>query len=175
MANGNGPESSKQYLTFQIGNEEYAIGILRVREILEFTGVTRVPSMPACVRGVLNLRGSVLPVIDLASMFGFEAKEVTKQTCVIVVEVEHDGQASTLGVITDAVNEVIELPEEQIEPAPAFGTAAHSSYLVGLGNAGGSFVMILDVDRLLSIEELINSGTAAALLENNQAAATAGA
>ncbi len=143
----------KQYLTFRIGEESYAIGILRVREIIDSQAITRVPAMPTAVRGVLNLRGSVLPVIDLAVKFGAGERKVTKQSCVIIVELALEGQPTVMGILADAVEEVIDLADDQIEPTPEFGT--HSAdYLLGLGKLPNGFVLILDIDRLLSIDEL---------------------
>lgn len=143
----------KQYLTFHLGAEEYALTILRVREIIEFSTLTRVPAMPPCVRGVLNLRGTVLPVVDLAVRFGIAEREVTKQTCVIVVDIDFDGQLTIMGIIADGVNEVIELRADQIEPPPAFGSKT-AEYLTGFLRTQSGFVMMLDVDRVLSAEAL---------------------
>jgi purine-binding chemotaxis protein CheW len=142
-----------QYLTFHIGAEEYAISILRVREIIEFSTLTRVPSMPPCVRGVLNLRGTVLPVVDLAVQFGIPEREVTKQTCVIIVDIELDGQLTMIGIMADGVNEVIDLAADQIEPPPAFGSAV-ADYLTGFARTQNGFVMMLDVGRALTAEAL---------------------
>ena len=111
-------KKSQQYLTFFLGEDEYAIGILRVREILEYGTVTRVPNTPGCIRGVVNLRGSVLPIVDLAARFGLPSREPTKQTCIVVVEVELEGRQTTLGVLADAVNQVIDLKDEQINRHP---------------------------------------------------------
>lgn len=145
----------QQYLTFFLDGEEYAIGILRVREIIEYGHVTRVPSTPACIRGVVNLRGSVLPVVDLAVKFGLPPIEPTKQTCIVVVEVELDGQQTVLGVLTDAVNQVIELSDSNIQPPPAFGTRVQLEFLRGLGEVESGFVLVLDIDRLLTNDELL--------------------
>jgi purine-binding chemotaxis protein CheW len=147
----------QQYLTFFLGGEEYAVSILQVREIIEFGNVTRVPSTPACVRGVINLRGSVLPVIDPSVKFGFIASEPTKQTCIVVVETELDGQSTVIGIMTDAVNQVVELRDEQILPPPSFGTRVHLDFLHGLGQVGEGFVLILNLGRLLTTEELLEA------------------
>ncbi len=143
-----------QYLTFYIAGEEYAVGILRVREILEYDTLTRVPKTPPYIRGVINLRGNVVPVIDLAVKFGLGPSEVTKLTCVVILEVELDGEPTIMGVLADSVSQVIELASEDIQPAPSFGTQVKVDYLLGMGQSGKKFVLILDVDRVLSTSEL---------------------
>ena len=157
MTNETEASAVQQYLTFQVGGEEYAIGILQVREIIEYGKVTRVPNTPLCVRGVINLRGSVLPVIDPSVKFGLAPNEPTKQTCIVVVETSTEEGALVIGVIADAVNQVIELPEDQIQPPPAFGTHVQLDFLRGLGEVNGSFVLILNLDRLLTTEELLKA------------------
>jgi purine-binding chemotaxis protein CheW len=153
----NQPEESQQYLTFFLAGEEYAIEVLRVREIIEYGNVTRVPSMPTCIRGVINLRGSVLPVVDLAVKFGFPPTEPAKQTCIVVVEVEldSDGKQTVLGVLTDTVNQVIELRDTSIQPPPAFGTRVRLQFLRGLAEVENGFILLLDIERLLTSEELL--------------------
>jgi purine-binding chemotaxis protein CheW len=156
MKNESQASAIQQYLTFQIGGEEYAIGILQVREIIEYGKVTRVPNTPACVRGVINLRGSVLPVIDPSVKFGLPPNEPTKQTCIVVVETSAEEGALVIGVIADAVNQVIELPEDQIQAPPSFGTRVQLDFLRGLTEVDGHFALILDLNRLLTTEELLN-------------------
>lgn len=157
------PEESRQYLTFSLAGDQYAIEVLRIREILEYGTVTHVPSMPACIRGVLNLRGSVLPVVDLAIKFGFPPTEPGKRTCIVVVEVEldGDGKQTVLGLLADTVNQVIELSDANIQPPPAFGTRVQLQFLRGLGEVENGFVLLLDTERLLTSEELlaVNSPT----------------
>jgi len=139
-----------QYLSFQLAGEEFAFGILRVKEILEYDTLTRVPNAPPAVRGVINLRGAVVPVLDLAHLFGLPATAVTKRSCVIIVEVRVDEQELVMGILADAVNQVIELAPDTIEPAPAFGSRVRVEYLVGMGKVDSrKFVLILDIDRLL--------------------------
>ncbi len=145
----------QQYLTFMIGGEEYAVGLLKVREIVEYEPVTRIPRMPAWVRGVMNLRGSVVPVVDLAIKFGQTSSEIGKLTCVVIVEVELDGEATVMGVITDAVSQVIELKPEEIELPPAFGTRVRAEYLLGMARSGKKFCLLLDTDAVLSANELM--------------------
>ncbi len=145
----------EQYLGFCIAEEEYAIGILRVREILEYDTVTRVPGTPRCVRGVFNLRGSVVPVVDLALKFGLPEREVTKRTCIVVVEVDLDGQRTVMGVIADAVSQVLDLGQGDVVPPPAFGTRVAMDHLLGMAKAGKKFILLLDIDRVLSVDELM--------------------
>jgi purine-binding chemotaxis protein CheW len=150
-----------QYLTFYLGGEEYAVGILRVKEILAYDTLTRVPDTPGFIRGVMNLRGSVVPVVDLAVRFGLGETAITKSTCVVIVEVELDGEITVVGVMADAVSQVVELADDQIEPPPALGTTIRVEYLKGLGQSGRKFVMILDVDCILSKGELEAAADAA--------------
>jgi len=144
-----------QYLTFFIRSEEYAVAILRVKEIIEFESVTRVPAMPAHVRGVINLRGSVLPVIDLSAKFGHGESVPARTTCIVVVETQVDGEVLVAGVIADAVSEVVDLPAVQIEPPPPFGTNIRVDFLAGMGKLDGRLVLILDLDRILMPVEVL--------------------
>jgi len=139
-----------QYLSFQLAGEEFAFGILKVKEILEYDTITRVPNAPVAVRGVINLRGSVVPVVDLALQFGLAPTTITKRTCIVIVEARVDGADLVLGVLADAVSQVIDLAPEAIEPPPAFGSRVSVEYLVGMGKLDDKkFVLILDIDRLL--------------------------
>ena len=149
----------QQYLTFLLAHDEYAIELLRAREIIEYGAVTHVPGMPACFRGVINLRGSVLPVVDLAVKFGLTVSEPTKQTCIVVVEASLDHRPTALGVLADEVNQVIELGDRQIQPPPAFGTRIRADYLRGLGEVESGFVLLLDIDRILTVDELLAAST----------------
>lgn len=151
--------TSTQYLGFYLGGEECGIGILRVREILEYPVLTRVPTTPLWVRGVINLRGGVVPVIDLAVKFGLQDSAVTKRTCVIIVEVDIEGERTVMGVVADSVSQVIELTPSDIVAPPAFGTAVRVDYLLGLGKQGDRFVLLLDTDRVLSAAELMKMPT----------------
>jgi purine-binding chemotaxis protein CheW len=144
-----------QYLTFMLGGESFAIEILRVKEIIEFTGVTDVPMMPSCIRGVINLRGSVVPVLDLAQRFGRPSGEVTKRTCVVIVEMAGTaGGHPVIGVIVDAVNAVLEIPSNEIEPAPSFGARIREDFIAGLAKVNSRFVMLLNVDEVLSTADI---------------------
>lgn len=145
----------QQYLTFFLAGEEYAIGIQRVKEIIEYTPVTKVPKVPAWIRGVINLRGNVVPVVDLALRFGLEERPVTKTSCIVVVEVDQDAEQTVMGMVADAVNRVIDLSPQDIEEPPAFGTQVRLDYLSGMGRLGQKFALILNLDRVLSAVELL--------------------
>lgn len=149
------------YLSFVIAGEEYAVGILRVREIIEYCPVTRVPGMPPAVQGVINLRGSVVPVVDLAVKFGLPPRPVTRWSCFVIVEVSLDGQQTAIGLLTDSVSEVLELGADDVEAPPAFGTRVRLDFLLGMGRHDGKFIMLLDLDRLLSVAELLSLTTVA--------------
>ena len=144
----------RQYLTFMLGDEMFAIGILGIKEIIEYEGLTEVPMMPACVRGVINLRGAVVPVMDLSSRFGKPASAVTKRTCIVIVETEGGGERQDMGVVVDAVNAVLEIPSSEIEPPPAFGARIRTDFIQGMGKVNGKFVIMLNVEQVLSAEEI---------------------
>jgi len=146
--------SIAQYLSFFIAGEEYAVGILQVREIIEHDTVTRVPGAPGWIRGVTNLRGSVLPVIDLAMKFGLPPSTINPRSCIVVVEVAFQGEKLVMGMLADAVGQVLDLGPGDVEPPPAFGTPVHADYLAGMGKAGRKFILLLDIDRLLNSQEL---------------------
>jgi len=163
-----------QYLTFFLAGEEYAIGILRVKEILEYDTVTPVPQTPAAIRGVINLRGSVVPVVDLAAKFGLPPSPLTKRTCIVIVEVMLGGSRTVLGLLADAVSQVMDFGPGEIEAPPSFGTAVRVDYLQGMGKVGKKFVLLLDVDRILAPPELQAAETMAAPLEAAAALAEGG-
>jgi len=143
-----------QYLTFFIRDEEYAVEILRVKEIIEYEHVTRVPATPAHVRGVINLRGAVLPLVDLSAKFGNEETAATRTTCIVVVETKPQDELLTLGIVASAVSEVVDIADSAIEPPPSFGTGVRVDYLTGMGKLDGRLVLILDIDRVLSPVEI---------------------
>jgi purine-binding chemotaxis protein CheW len=147
-----------QYLTFQLAGEAFAINILSIKEIIEYHSLTEVPMMPACVRGVINLRGAVVPVMDLLVRFGRKPSEVTKRTCIVIVEVEAevDGERErqVIGVVVDAVNEVLDIAGDDIEPAPAFGARIRTDFIHGMGKVRGKFVILLNVNHVLSVDDL---------------------
>jgi purine-binding chemotaxis protein CheW len=151
----------EQYLTFFVAGEEYGLRILRVREIIQYEGVTRIPRTPAWVRGVINLRGSVVPVVDLRSRFGSEGAQPTRSTCVVLAEVQFEGQRVIMGLLTDAVSAVMELPEQDLRPVPSFGTRTRIEYLQGLARVGDRLILLLDVDALLSAEEVAQASSLA--------------
>ncbi|MFZ4481474.1 MAG: chemotaxis protein CheW [Rhodoferax sp.] len=152
-----GPSSAeqRQYLTFMLGGEMFSIGILAIKEIIEYDGLTEVPMMPACIRGVINLRGAVVPVMDLSARFNKPSTEVTKRTCIVIVEVKsEDEDSQVMGVVVDAVNAVLEIPSCEIEPPPAFGAKIRTDFIEGLAKVDGKFVILLDVNQVLSIEDV---------------------
>jgi len=146
-------EERRQYLSFTLAGSDYAVGILQVKEILQYEVVTRVPSVPSSIRGVINLRGAVVPVLDLAVKFGLPATDVTRRTCILIVEAALAGERTVVGVVADAVHEVLELSPEDIEAPPSFGTQVRADFLLGLGKAGKGFVLLLDLDRVVSAGE----------------------
>jgi len=143
----------RQFLSFALAGGQYCLGILKVKEILQFETVTRVPGTPPSVRGVINLRGSVVPVVDLAVKFGLPETPVTKWTCILIVESAFGQEKAVVGIVADAVNAVIELGPDDIEAAPSFGTRVRLEHLLGMGKVDGQFVLLLDLDRVLSAEE----------------------
>jgi purine-binding chemotaxis protein CheW len=149
------PSETVQLLTFSVAGEEYAVGILRVREIIQYENVTRVPMTPPWVRGVMNLRGSVVPVVDLAVKFGLSETPVGPSTCAVIVEVELAGQFAVMGVMADSVDQVVDLPLTGIEPPPPFGTRVRVEYLQGMAKLENGLALILDIDRVLSADELL--------------------
>ena len=151
---GEAVAADQLYLAFRLADEVYAIDILRIREIIEYSTPTSVPMMPPSVRGVINLRGSVVPVIDLAIRFGRSPTGVGKRTCIVIVEVQHAGATHVLGLMVDGVNAVMEIAADDIEPAPSFGVKINAEFIEGMARSNGRFVIILDVGRALSIEEI---------------------
>src|SRR5512138_667442 len=142
-----------QYLSFDVAGTGYGLPILAVKEILQYEEPTRVPGAPASVRGVINVRGAVVPVLDLAVKFGKPETSPTKRTCILVVEAKSAAERLTVGVLADAVSEVLDLPADEVEPPPAFGTGVRLDYLTGMGKVGKGFVLLLDVDRVVSASE----------------------
>ncbi|MGD0663175.1 MAG: chemotaxis protein CheW [Syntrophorhabdales bacterium] len=148
----------RQYLTFQLNDEIFALDVSHVREILEFTTVTKVPKTPEYMRGVINLRGSVVPVLDMRLKFGMSMTEKTVNTCIIVVEVSFEGETSIIGALVDSVEEVFELEPGQIEPAPKIGVQLKTEFIKGMGKRDDRFIIILDIDKVFSSEELSMAG-----------------
>jgi purine-binding chemotaxis protein CheW len=152
MQNDDKAASRRQYLTFLLAHEEYAVDVLSVKEIIEYGDVTTVPGTPVHVRGVINLRGSVVPVVDLAVKLGREESPLSRRSCIVIVETSLQGERVVTGVVADAVNQVIEFSPEDIEPPPAFGTGVRLHYLDGIAKTGGAFVLVLNMDSVLSDE-----------------------
>jgi len=159
MSEGQNVADQTQYLTFHIAGEEYAVGILRVKEIITYGTLTTVPQTPQSIRGVINLRGSVVPVVDLAVRFGLPASPVTDRTCIVIVELNLAAEQTVMGIMADSVSEVVELIADDILPAPPFGTHVSTDFLRGMGKAGAKFVLILDIDKVLSATDMINSAS----------------
>jgi len=149
-----GDEAAAQYLTFLVGDEVFAMEISAVREIIQHGAVTPVPLMPNFVRGVINLRGSVVPVIDMKSRFGWGRAEVGKKTCIIIFDAIHSGERVELGLMVDAVSEVVDIPGSKVEPPPQFGGAIRHEFIRGMGKLDGRFVIILEPQRALDIEKM---------------------
>jgi len=145
----------QQYLTFLLAGEEYAVPVLRVKEILEYEVVTRVPKAPLWVHGVFNLRGSVVPVVDLATKFGIGETPISKTTCVIIMEIGLVTETIVMGVLVDSVNQVIDIADNSIEPTPSFGTRVHLNYLAGVVSMGKKFALILNIDEVLTTDEIL--------------------
>ncbi|MBS1129987.1 MAG: CheW-like protein [Proteobacteria bacterium] len=147
-------EAPAQYLTFSLGGEMFGLGILNVKEIIEYGNLTEIPMMPTFIRGVINLRGSVVPVIDLAARFNGQPTAVGRRTCIVIVEVPDEDARHDIGIIVDAVSEVLEIPGSEIEPPPSFGAKIRADFIFGMGKVNGKFVILLNIDNVLSIEEI---------------------
>ena len=147
-----------QFLSFVLAGEEYAVEILRVKEIIEYDNLTRVPAMPPAVRGVINLRGRVVPVIDLALRFGLPDSVITPRSCIVMVELTGEEGAIVMGIITDAVSEVLDLAADQIQAPPSFGTAVGAEFLDGMAETNNKkFVMLLNIDRALGTDAFVTA------------------
>ena len=147
-------EQTQQYLTFVLAGEVFAMGILAIKEIIEYAELTEVPMMPEYVRGVINLRGAVVPVIDLSVRFGKPSSPVTKRTCIVIIEIETHNERHVLGVVVDAVNAVLDIPASEVEPPPAFGASIRTDFIRGMGKVSGKFVILLDVNHVLAADEM---------------------
>jgi purine-binding chemotaxis protein CheW len=147
------PTKEGKYLTFALAHEEYGLEILKVREIIGYIDVTAVPQTPRYVKGVINLRGQVIPVVDLRTKFGMAAAEVTDETCIIVVEIAHAERTFNTGIVVDRVQEVLDIGGEDIEEAPQFGVSVNTDFILGMGKVNEAVKILLDIDRVLSHEE----------------------
>ena len=151
QAAADGPQ---QYLTFLLGGEMFAVGILNVKEIIEYGNVTEIPMMPPFIRGVINLRGSVVPVIDLSARFGNAQSQIGKRSCIVIVEVTENEFRHDIGIMVDAVSEVLEIPGSDIEPPPSFGAKIRADFIHGMGKVAGKFVILLNIAKVLSVDEI---------------------
>jgi purine-binding chemotaxis protein CheW len=147
-------KTMSQYLTFTLDKELYAMDIAKVREVLEYTDITRVPRTPEFLRGVINVRGRAVPVVDMRLKFGLSKTEPTVNTCIIIIEVDVDGESTILGALADSVQEVFDLEPDQIEPAPRLGTRIKTEFIEGMGKSDEQFIIILNIDKIFSADEL---------------------
>jgi len=151
--------ATKQYLTFRLGDGVFALDIARVREVLDFTTVTKVPRMPDFLRGVINLRGSVIAVADLGLKLGMAMTERSVNTCVIIAEIEVDGKTTLLGALADSVQEVIELDADALQPVPRIGARLNTEFIQGIGKQNDRFIIVLEIDKVFSSEEISQAQT----------------
>jgi purine-binding chemotaxis protein CheW len=150
VASDDRPIGQRQYLTFFLGDEQYAVGVLGVKEIIEYGIVTKVPATPPYIRGVINLRGSVVPVVDLSVKFNLTVHPVSRRTCIVIMETTILGERATMGIVADSVNQVIEFSPQDIEAAPAFGTGIRLEYLEGMAKIGTKFVLVLNMAEIFA-------------------------
>lgn len=149
-----GIQLAGKYLTFRLAEEEYGLEILKVQEIIQMQAVTKVPRTPDYVRGVINLRGKVIPVIDLRKKFGIASVDDTEQTCIIVVQISQGEQKIVMGIIIDEVKEVLDIKAENIEETPSFGASIDTQFILGMGKIGNNVKILLDIDKVMSSKEL---------------------
>ena len=149
-----GGGDTHQYLTFTLGGEMFAVGILNVKEIIEYGNLTEIPMMPTFIRGVINLRGAVVPVVDLAARFGGKTSEVQRRTCIVIVEITQEDARHDIGIMVDAVSEVLEIGVKDIEPPPSFGARIRADFIAGMGKVNQKFVIILEIQKVLSVDDM---------------------
>jgi len=154
-------EKEGKYLTFALANEEYGLEILKVREIIGYMDITAVPQTPGYVKGVINLRGQVIPVVELRAKFGMETTDITEETCIIVVEAGQDGRGFSTGIVVDHVEEVLDIAGEDIEEAPQFGSAVNTDFILGMGKIGETVKILLDIDKVLAGDDFGSFGGSA--------------
>ena len=164
-----------KYLTFRLGGEEYGLEILKVREIIGLMDITVVPRTPAHVRGVINLRGKIIPVLDLRVKFGMPSVENTEETCIIVVEVHKNEESVEMGILVDKVSEVLDIKSEDIEDAPSFGSGFDVTFILGMAKAEDSVKILLNIDAVLQGDEIIQMNAASATADTEEQSATADA
>ncbi len=158
-----------KYLTFQLASEEYGVEILKVREIIGLMEITNVPQTPHYIRGVINLRGKVIPVLDLRAKFGMDLSEDTDQTCIVVVEVDYDGAPVQTGLVVDAVSEVLDVEENQVEDTPEFGGGVETSYILGIGKVNNEVKILLDIEKVIDAREMSSIGKSRSATHNSVA------
>jgi purine-binding chemotaxis protein CheW len=151
---------SGQYLTFVLGGEVYALGILNIKEIIQYGDLTQVPMMPPFIRGVINLRGRVVPVVDLAARFGRGVTSVSRRTSIVIIEMQQgdESESQSIGIMVDAVNEVVDIAASEIEPPPSFGAKIRPDFISGMAKQSGRFIIVLNLDKVLSMEEMVALG-----------------
>ncbi|MDN5514302.1 chemotaxis protein CheW [Ectopseudomonas composti] len=147
-------DTTQQYLTFTLGEEVFAVGTRNVREIIEYGRLTPVPLMPSSILGVINLRGGVVPIMDLRQRFGQGATQVSRRSCIVILEVLRDGIDQVIGIVVEAVNAVLEIPQQDIEPPPSFGSHIPTDFLIGMGKLESGLVVLIDIGRVLSLDDL---------------------
>ena len=157
-------EKEGKYLTFALANEEYGLEILKVREIIGYMDITAVPQTPAYVKGVINLRGQVIPVVDLRAKFGMETTDITEETCIIVVEISQGGRSFSTGIVVDQVEEVLDIAGEDIEEAPQFGSAVNTDFILGMGKIGETVKILHDIEMVLAGDDF-GSGSTGTLVQ----------
>ncbi|WP_262964629.1 chemotaxis protein CheW [Methylobacter psychrophilus] len=172
VASSREQEEQQQYLTFMLSGETYAISILSIKEILQYSELTEVPRMPDFIRGVINLRGAVVPVIDLSTRFGKQPTPVGPRNCIIIVEVDAGEETQNVGVMVDAVNAVLEIPAHEIERAPSFGSNIRTDFITGMGKINGKFVIILNIQYVLSMDDMATLAEVALITELAKVAST---
>jgi purine-binding chemotaxis protein CheW len=150
-----------KYLTFSLAEEEYGIGILKIKEIIGMMPITTVPQTPDFIKGVINLRGKVIPVTDLRIRFGIDASDYTERTCIIVVEIERDIATLQIGIVVDSVSEVLNITDKDVEDTPTFGIKLKTDYILGMAKINGGVKILLDIDRVLNAEEMVELAKAA--------------
>jgi purine-binding chemotaxis protein CheW len=155
---GTKPVEVGQYLTFTLGQEQFALGILVIKEIIQYGQLTTVPLMPNFIRGVINLRGAVVPIIDLSARLGRGVAPLGRRTCIIIIEIEYDHEALDIGVMVDAVSAVIDINTNQIEAAPGFGASVRIDFIAGMSKVNDQFIIILDVAHTFALDELARLG-----------------
>jgi len=161
-------EQSNQYLTFLVGKESFAIRITDVKEIIEMSSVTRVPMTPDYIHGVINLRGSVVPVVDLSARLGKGCTEISKRSCIILVEIELTDSAQLIGMLVDEVQEILDIALENIQSAPDFGSEIRTDFIQAMGRVGDNFIILLAINRVLSVDELAQLNKVSQNLGNTQ-------